>query len=331
MTDNTQHLKHDLSVVIPVLNEEPNLRPLYESLRAVLDGLGMSWEVIFVDDGSQDASFDLLKQIAAADSHVKALRFGRRFGQTAALSAGFDESTGSVIVTMDADMQNDPQDIPILLETMAKGYDVVSGWRRRRKDPFLTRRIPSFLANWLVSWVTALHLHDYGCSLKAYRREIVANLNLYGEMHRFIPAVANWQGVTVAEVPVSHHPRTAGKSKYGLSRTLRVVLDLINLKFLLSYLTGPIQLFGKLGLGSLLLGGLCALLVLYLRLVHAVDMTGNPGLYLAVLLAVIGIQFITIGLLAEMLMRTYHEAQHKPTYVVRERVGAHLPAEEGAR
>jgi glycosyltransferase involved in cell wall biosynthesis len=318
-------------VVIPVLNEGPNLKPLYEALHSVLERLGVAWEIVFIDDGSQDDSFDVLKQIAAEDPNVTVLRFGRRFGQTAALSAGFHECKGSTIITMDADLQNDSADIPLLLDTMARGYDVVSGWRRRRRDPFLTRRVPSFLANWLVSKVTGLHLHDYGCSLKAYRREVVQNLNLYGEMHRFIPAVANWQGIRVAEVPVSHHPRKAGKSKYGLSRTLRVILDLVNLKFLLSYLTGPIQLFGKLGLGALALGGLCALLVLYLRLAHGVDMTGNPGLYLAVLLAVIGIQFVTIGLLAEMMMRTYHETQQKPTYVVRERLRMQRPEEGGLR
>jgi glycosyltransferase involved in cell wall biosynthesis len=319
----------DLSVVIPVLDEAPNLRSLYKSLRASLDGTVDDWEIVFVDDGSRDDSFEVLKEIASADRRLRVLRFGRRFGQTAALSAGFRESAGQVIVTMDADLQNDPRDIPALLEKVGEGYDVVSGWRRERKDPFLSRRVPSFLANWLVSRVTGLQLHDYGCALKAYRREIVENLNLYGEMHRFIPAVASWQGVTVAEIPVAHHPRRAGKSKYGLSRTLRVVLDLVNLKFLLSYLTGPIQLFGKLGLLALAMGWLCALLVLYLRLAHGVDMTGNPGLYLAVLLAVIGIQFVTIGLLAEMMMRTYHESQRKPTYVVRERIGPGQSGEKG--
>ncbi len=319
----------DLSVVIPVLDEAPNLRALYESIRASLDGTVDGWEIVFVDDGSQDNSFEVLKEIASADRRLRVLRFGRRFGQTAALSAGFRESTGRVIVTMDADLQNDARDIPKLLEKVREGYDVVSGWRRERKDPLLSRRIPSFLANWLVSRVTGLELHDYGCALKAYRREIVENLNLYGEMHRFIPAVASWQGVTVAEIPVAHHRRRAGKSKYGLSRTLRVVLDLVNLKFLLSYLTGPIQIFGKLGLLALAMGWLCALLVLYLRLAHGVDMTGNPGLYLAVLLAVIGIQFVTLGLLAEMIMRTYHESQRKPTYVVRERIGPRQSVEKG--
>ncbi len=331
MSDRGQESGPELSVVIPILNEAPSLRPLHEALRSVLEDLGVGWEIVFVDDGSRDESFAVLRGISAEDPNVTVLRFGRRFGQTAALSAGFRECAGSIVITMDADLQNDPADIPILLDTMSQGYDVVSGWRRHRRDRFLTRRVPSFLANWLVSRVTGLRLHDYGCSLKAYRREVVENLNLYGEMHRFIPAVANWQGITVAEVPVSHHPRRAGKSKYGLSRALRVVLDLVNLKFLLSYLTGPIQLFGKLGLGALLLGGLCALLVLYLRLAHAVDMTGNPGLYLAVLLAVIGIQFVTIGLLAEMMMRTYHETQQKPTYVVRERLRMQRPEERGPR
>jgi glycosyltransferase involved in cell wall biosynthesis len=331
LSDSGSERQCELSVVIPVLNEAPNLKPLHTALRSALEGLGISWEIVFVDDGSQDESFAILRDISTQDANVTVLRFGRRFGQTAALSAGFHESAGSIIITMDADLQNDPADIPVLLGTMAHGYDVVSGWRRRRQDALLSRRVPSFVANWLVSKVTGLHLHDYGCSLKAYRREVVENLNLYGEMHRFVPAVANWQGITVAEVPVSHHPRKAGKSKYGLSRTLRVVLDLVNLKFLLSYLTGPIQLFGKLGLGALLLGGLCALLVLYLRLAHAVDMTGNPGLYLAVLLAVIGIQFVTIGLLAEMMMRTYHETQQKPTYVVRERLRMHVPEERGSQ
>ena len=308
----------NLSIVIPLYNEEENVEPLYAQLKATLEGVGREYEIIIVDDGSTDGSFDILKRLHEDDGHLKVIRFRRNFGQTAAFAAGFDHSRGEVVITMDADLQNDPADIPLLLEKIEEGHDVVSGWRLHRKDPFLSRRVPSMIANWLISQVTGVHLHDYGCSLKAYRREVVKNVQLYGELHRFIPAIANWMGVSVAEVPVRHYSRRFGKSKYGLSRTARVLLDLLTVRFLLSYSTRPIHIFGGLGLISFVAGiGLGGYLS-FVKFALGQDIGDRPLLLLAILLMVMGVQFISMGLLGELVVRTYYESQNKPIYAVRE-------------
>ena len=308
----------DLSIVIPLYNEEENVEQLYTQLKAALEGVGREYEIIIVDDGSTDGSFDILKRLHEGDERLKVIRFRRNFGQTAAFAAGFDRSQGQVVITLDADLQNDPADIPLLLEKIEEGYDVVSGWRLHRQDPFLTRRLPSMIANWLISKVTGVHLHDYGCSLKAYRREVVKNVQLYGELHRFIPAIASWMGVSVAEVPVRHYSRRFGKSKYGLSRTARVMLDLLTVRFLLSYSTRPIHIFGGLGLisfvGGIGLGGYLS----FVKFALGQKIGDRPLLLLAILLMVMGVQLISMGLLGELVVRTYYEALDKPTYAVRE-------------
>ncbi|MEJ2324986.1 MAG: glycosyltransferase family 2 protein [Nitrospirota bacterium] len=306
----------DVSVVVPLYNEEENVRPLYERLSQALEGLGRDYEIIFVDDGSTDGTLPLLEEIHSGDGRVAVLSLRKNFGQTAAFAAGFDFARGEVIVTMDGDLQNDPADIQKLLE-LTKDYDIVSGWRRRRKDPFFSRRLPSMAANWLISTVTGVKLHDYGCSLKAYRKEVVKNLNLYGEMHRFIPAVASWYGVNVAEVEVQHHPRTRGKSKYTMSRTIRVFLDLITVKFLQSFSTKPIQFFGPVGLICTLAGFLISLYLSLEKLLRGASIGGRPLLLLGVLLILLGIQLIGMGLLGEMLARVYHESQKKAIYVLK--------------
>ncbi|MCJ7482523.1 MAG: glycosyltransferase family 2 protein [Thermodesulfovibrionales bacterium] len=309
-----------LSVVIPLYNEEENIQLLHERLRNALDPLAQEYEILFVDDGSTDRSLSLLEKIQADDKRVIVLSLRRNFGQTAAFAAGFDFARGDVVVTMDGDLQNDPTDIPKLLE-MIKDNDLVSGWRKQRKDPFFTRRLPSIIANWLISKVTGVKLHDYGCSLKAYRREVIKNLKLYGEMHRFIPAVASWYGVRVAEVETVHHPRLHGKSKYGISRTIKVVLDLITVKFLQSFSTKPIQFFGPVGL---LIGFLGFLILLYLtidKLFFGNPIGGRPLILLGALLIIVGIQLIGMGLLGEMLVRVYHESQRKPIYVMKKILG----------
>ncbi len=307
-----------LSIIIPVFNEEQNICPLHQRLSETLRGQDLTYEIIAVDDGSSDRSFAILKELHARDEHLKIVRFRRNFGQTAAFAAGFDHSQGKVVLTMDADLQNDPADIPALLEKIDEGYDVVSGWRVDRKDPFFTRRLPSMIANWLISQVTGVRLHDYGCSLKAYRREVVKGVQLYGELHRFIPALSSWMGVTVAEVPTRHHPRRVGRSNYGISRTMRVILDLITVRFLLSYSTRPIQIFGSLGLASLAFGVLLGLYLTYVKLVLGQDIGSRPLLLLAVLLVLVGVQFVAMGLLGELVVRTYYESQGKPIYVVRQ-------------
>jgi glycosyltransferase involved in cell wall biosynthesis len=307
-----------LSVIIPVYNEEENLEPLYHALRPVLSSLQRSSEIIFIDDGSVDNTYSVLKKIHAIDPACKVIRFRRNFGQTAALAAGFAYAKGEIIVTLDGDLQNDPRDIPLLLEKIDEGYDVVSGWRVHRKDRFLTRRLPSICANWLISKITKVKLHDYGCTLKAYRREVAQNIGLYGEMHRFIPAMASWMGVSVAEVAVNHRPRKYGRSKYGLSRTLRVLLDLITVKFLLSYATKPLQMFGSIGLFVSLGGFALALYLSYDKLVLKHSLSDRPLLFLAILMILVGLQFITMGLLGEMMVRIYHEGSQRPIYVVRE-------------
>ena len=308
----------ELSVVIPVFNERASLPHLYARLTEELQALGITYELLFVDDGSKDGSSEVTKSLCQQDARAKLICFRRNFGQTAAFSAGFDVAQGRTIVTIDADLQNDPKDIGKLLAKMEEGYDVVSGWRVNRQDAFLKRKLPSMIANRLISIITGVRLHDYGCSLKAYRAEVVKNIRLYGEMHRFIPAVASWMGVSVAEVPVEHHPRRYGSSKYGLSRTVRVLLDLITIKFLQSYLTKPIQVFGLLGMISFVAGlGLAAELSVE-RLLFGQALADRPILLLAALLIIMGVQLVTMGLLGELIIRTYYEAQDKPTYVVKE-------------
>jgi len=310
----------DLSIVVPIYNEEENILALHEGIRVVLADASMAYEIVYVDDGSFDKSFPILKVIALEDPRVKVIRFRRNFGQTAAMAAGFNISKGEIVVPMDGDLQNDPADIPRLLGKIREGYDVVSGWRRQRKDTFLSRRVPSILANFLISRLTGVHLHDYGCTLKAYRREVLEGINLYGEMHRFVPALASQVGAKVAEIEVAHYPRRFGRSKYGISRTMRVILDLLTVKFLLSYSTKPIQLFGRLGIYTLAAAFLSGGATLYMKLFEHTSMNRNPLLILTSFLLFMGIQFIVLGLLGELNARTYYEAQGKPIYVVRETV-----------
>ncbi|ABB33110.1 glycosyl transferase family 2 [Geobacter metallireducens RCH3] len=309
-----------LSIVIPIYNEEENIPPLYGRVTEALAGTGIDYELILVDDGSSDGSFPLLRQIAERDSRVKVIRFRRNFGQTAAMAAGFDAARGEVVVPMDGDLQNDPADIPMLLSKINEGYDVVSGWRKDRQDTFINRRLPSIIANGLISRMTGVHLHDYGCTLKAYRREVLDGVNLYGEMHRFVPALASQVGARVTELPVRHHPRLHGTSKYGISRTMRVVLDLMTVKFLLAYSTKPIQLFGKWGIYTLFAGFLSGGATLYFKFFEHINMNRNPLLILTAFLLFMGVQFIVLGLLGELNARTYYEAQGKPIYVIRERI-----------
>ena len=312
-----------LSVVIPVYNEEENVRLLHEGLRNALEPLDLEYELLFIDDGSTDGTLPILEEIQAKDSKVVVLSLRRNFGQTAAFAAGFDFARGDVIVTMDGDLQNDPLDIPKLLEAI-KEHDLVSGWRKKRQDPFFSRRLPSMMANWLISKVTGVKLHDYGCSLKAYRRDVIKNLKLYGEMHRFIPAVASWYGVRVAEVETVHHPRLRGKSKYGISRTIKVVLDLITVKFLQSFSTKPIQFFGPFGILSEILGFLILIYLSAGKLLFGENIGGRPLLLLGALLMILGIQLIGMGLLGEMLVRVYHESQRKPIYVIKKILGPEI-------
>lgn len=309
----------ELSIVIPIRNESPNIRPLYDELVAALAPTGRSFELIVIDDGSTDDSFVQLVAIQALDPRLCVIRFRRNFGQTAAFAAGFAHARGRLIVTSDGDLQNDPHDIDAMVRLAdEQGFDIVCGWRKDRKDTFITRRIPSMMANWIISRATGVALHDYGCSLKVFRAEIVKPLRLYGEMHRFLPAIASEQGVRITEVVVNHRARRHGTSKYGLSRTVRVILDLVTVKFLLSYSTRPLQIFGLLGL---ITGGLGAIVTAYLgwvRLVMHQPIADRPLLLLGVLLVFTGVQFLTFGLLAELMARTYYESQGKPTYVVRE-------------
>lgn len=308
----------DFSIVIPIFNEEENIPLLFRQLQAMLDETDKRGEVILVDDGSTDNSFSLLAELQDDDARFRVIQLRRNFGQTAAFSAGFDQSRGEIIVTMDGDLQNDPADIPMLLEKMEEGFDIVSGWRVDRKDTFLTRRLPSMMANWLISRSMGVKLHDYGCSLKAYQRDVLRHTKLYGELHRFIPALASRIGVRVAEVPVNHRPRQYGRSKYGISRTIRVILDMVTVKFLLDYATRPMQIFGLLGLISTGVGTLIAAYLSVLRLVFDQGLADRPLLLLAILLIVIGIQLLVMGLLGEMIIRTYYETQQKPIYVIRE-------------
>jgi glycosyltransferase involved in cell wall biosynthesis len=316
----------EISLVIPVYNEAPNLEALYAEVTAALDPWGRSYEVLLIDDGSTDDSVSILRRLQAADARLRVIRFRRNFGQTAAFSAGFAHARGSVIVTSDGDLQNDPKDIPMLVARLEEGADIVCGWRRDRKDRFLSRRVPSMIANALISRATGVQLHDYGCSLKAFRAEVVKPLRLYGEMHRFIPAIASEQGVAVEEVVVNHRARRAGSSKYGISRTIRVILDLLTVKFLLNYATRPLQIFGLVGLTMGGLGGLIMVYLVWVRLVQHQAIADRPLLLFGILLVSSGLQLLTIGLLAELQARTYHESQDKPTYAIREILQAHAPA-----
>ncbi|MBA3948259.1 MAG: glycosyltransferase family 2 protein [Herpetosiphonaceae bacterium] len=310
-----------VSVVIPVYNEAESLRPLMTGLHATLETLHQPYEIIAVDDGSRDDSFALLRELAAHSPQLRVVRLRRNFGQTQAFAAGFDRARGEIIVTIDADLQNDPTDIPRLLHKLDEGYDVVSGWRANRHDAWLSRRLPSVLANRLISAVTGLQLHDYGCSLKAYRREVVQNLALYGELHRFIPAIASWQGIAVTELPVTHHARRFGSSKYGLGRTLRVLLDLVTVRFLLSYATRPMQFFGLIGLGLMGFGTVILAYLAGVKFVLHQTIGDRPLLLVGVMVIVLGMQFLSIGLIGEMLVRTTNSGR-EPAYRVREEVNS---------
>jgi dolichol-phosphate mannosyltransferase len=306
-----------LSVVIPVYNEEGNIASLYERLVSSLSSIGQAWEVIFVDDGSTDKSFEQLSKLALNNQSLKVIRFVRNFGQTAALAAGIDYAQGKIIIPMDADLQNDPADIERLLNKLDEGYDVVSGWRKDRKDGLFLRLIPSWLANRLISTISGVRLHDYGCSLKAYRREVIKDVRLYGEMHRFVPIYASWMGAKVAEIPVTHHARQFGESKYGISRTLKVVLDLLTVKFLSSYFTKPIYLFGMAGIWSLFFSFCAFCYMVVLKYWYDTTFIETPLPILVAMFFMVGIQLILMGLLAELVMRTYHESQGKRIYVVK--------------
>jgi glycosyltransferase involved in cell wall biosynthesis len=311
----------DISVFLPVYNEEPNLRPLHAKLDKALKALGRSAEIVYVDDGSNDGSLNILREIAETDPRVRVVALRRNYGQTAAMAAGIDAARGKVLIPMDADLQNDPADITRLLDKLDDGYDVVSGWRKNRKDKMVTRKIPSMIANRVISWIGGVPLHDYGCSLKAYRRESLQDVKLYGEMHRFIPIYASWAGARVTEIPVEHHPRTMGKSKYGLSRTLKVVYDLMTIKFMASYQTKPIYVFGSFGMLAFAISLLAGLYAVFLKLFHKADFVQTPLPVLTIVMFAVGVQFLLMGLLAEMLVRTYHESQSKPIYSIREKLG----------
>lgn len=308
----------ELSLVIPVRNESPNIKPLYDELTTTLVQAGRSYEIIVIDDGSTDDTFEQLASLQSRDPHLRVIRFRRNFGQTAAFAAGFAFARGRLVVTADGDLQNDPADIARMAAEIDHGYDIVCGWRKDRKDTFITRRIPSIVANKVISWATGVELHDYGCSLKVFRAEVVKPLRLYGEMHRFLPAIASQIGVRIKEVVVNHRARTAGASKYGLSRTIRVILDLVTVKFLLSYSTRPLQIFGLLGLAAGAAGTVILGYLAYIRLTTPQGIADRPLLLLGMLLLFIGVQLVTFGLLAELLARTYYESQNKPVYVIRE-------------
>jgi len=309
-----------LSVVIPAYNEEDNIPILYEKLKGVLERLGREYEVIFVDDGSVDRTWEVLKEIAEKDQRVKLIRFRKNYGQTAAMYAGFQYASGEVVITLDADLQNDPEDIPNLLQKLEEGYDIVSGWRKDRKDPFLSRKVPSMIANWIISKVTGVELHDYGCTLKAYRSGIIKKLELYGDMHRFLPALTKRLGAKITEIPVKHHPRVYGKSKYGIGRTVRVILDIFLVKFLNEYINKPMYIFGTFGFILLSLGLVALFYLVFLKLFLDQDIGRRPLLILSVLFILAGIQFISTGILAELLVRIYYRTKEDKPFVVEEKV-----------
>lgn len=320
-----------VSIVAPIYNERDNVEPLCRALHEAMAPTPWSYEIILVDDGSRDGSWDQMLAMMQKIPCLRLIRLRRNFGQTAAMSAGFDYAQGAYIVTLDADLQNDPRDIPRMVEKALEGYDVVSGWRKDRKDPFLTRRVPSMIANWLISQITGVALHDHGCTLKVYHREVLKNIRLYGEMHRFIPALASWVGCRIEEVVVTHHPRQFGRSKYGLSRTVRVILDLLTVKFLLHYSMGPIQMFGKIGALFFVPALLMFAVMIGGNLLYRITGQPNPAddlvkrpfwIMSAFMFLFFGTQFISMGLLAEMQIRTYHESQNKPIYVIKETVSS---------
>ncbi|MCP4614629.1 MAG: glycosyltransferase family 2 protein [Planctomycetes bacterium] len=323
----------EVSVVVPLLDEQDNIGPLYEQITQTLKGK-YNYELIFIDDGSSDNSFNILADLQKADDRMRIIRFRKNFGQTSALSAGFTHAKGKIIVALDADLQNDPVDIPAMIDKLNEGFDVVSGWRKKRQDNAISRLLPSKIANWVISWITGVKLHDYGCTLKVYRREVLEETKLYGEMHRFIPALASWSGARIAEMPVNHRPRTAGQTKYGIGRTLKVILDLITVKFLGSFSTKPIYIFGGLGLASGIGAIASAWFVVYQKIANDFPINRNPLLVMTALLITTTIQFILMGLLAELLVRTYHESQNRPTYVIKEileSTTAACPPESGQR
>ena len=312
--------KPEISLFLPVLDEEENLAPMHAKIAVALDELGRTAEVIFVDDGSTDRSLAILKEIAAKDDRVRVISLRRNYGQTAAMAAGIDAAKGEILIPMDADLQNDPADIKRLLEKLDEGYDVVSGWRKNRQDKLISRKIPSQIANRIISWIGGVHLHDYGCSLKAYRRDVLQDVKLYGEMHRFIPILAHQRGARCVEVVTRHHPRRFGQTKYGISRTFRVVLDLMTVTYLLRYFASPMKLFGMAGLGAWTLMFLAGTATVAMKLGGGVDMTGNPLLLLTALSMFVGVQFFSLGLIGEVNARIYYSDPAKPSYAVRERV-----------
>ncbi|MBX7071705.1 MAG: glycosyltransferase family 2 protein [Pirellulales bacterium] len=314
-----------ISIVVPIYNEQENVRALHAAITAAVAPLGRPYEILLVDDGSTDGTSDLLRELATRDPAVRVVRFRRNFGQTAAMNAGLHLATGDAIVTLDADLQNDPRDIPMMLAKLDEGFDLVHGWRKDRQDKLLSRRLPSALANRLIARVTDFPVHDLGCTLKVMRREIAQELQLYGEMHRFIPILAHWRGARCAEVVTRHHPRRFGQSKYGISRTFRVVLDLITVKYMIQYLTSPMKLFGGIGLSSVALGLCSGLITIAMKLAGGVDMTGNPLLLLAAFCGLAGVQFIVLGMLGELGARTYFESQQKQPYAIREALGFDRP------
>ena len=311
----------ELSLFLPVLDEEENLRPMHAKIQQALESLGKTAEVIYVDDGSTDSSLKILKEIADGDARVRVISLRRNYGQTAAMSAGIDAAQGEILIPMDADLQNDPKDIARLLDKLNEGYDVVSGWRKNRQDKMISRKIPSQIANKVISWIGGVPLHDYGCSLKAYRRDVLQDVKLYGEMHRFIPIYASWAGARVTEIPVDHHARTMGKSKYGISRTLKVVFDLMTIKFMAEYHTKPIYVFGTFGMLAFFLSVIAAIWAFVLKFVYGTSFILTPLPIIAIVMLAISVQFVLMGLLAEMLVRTYHESQDKSIYAVREKIG----------
>jgi glycosyltransferase involved in cell wall biosynthesis len=318
----------ELSLFLPVFDEEGNLRPMQTKIAAALDALGKSAEIIYIDDGSTDGSLAILREIAAEDPRVRVISLRRNYGQTAAMSAGIDAARGQILIPMDADLQNDPADIARLLEKLDEGYDVVSGWRRHRQDKMISRKIPSMLANKVISWIGDVPLHDYGCSLKAYRRDVLKDVKLYGEMHRFIPIYASWAGARVTEIPVDHHARTAGRSKYGISRTVKVIFDLMTIKFMAEYHTKPIYVFGTFGMLAFFASAVAGLYAVFMKFADVLglpqfqaDLVETPLPILSIVMFAISIQFFLMGLLAELLVRTYHESQDKRIYAVRERIG----------
>ncbi len=308
----------NISLIVPVYNEQENLPLLFEAVYRIMNPLNKTWEIILVDDGSQDNSLSVLKEYAEKDpTHVRVVSFRRNFGQTPAIAAGIDYSKGEIIVLLDADLQNDPTDIPMMLEKLDEGYDLVSGWRKNRKDNAITRNLPSMVANRIISWVTGVHLHDYGCTLKAYRREVLEGFRLYGEMHRFIPVFADSVGARITEVVVNHHPRKFGKTKYGLERTVKVILDLFTVKFLVSYSAKPIYLFGGAGAALMIMSAVIMLYLLIRRVFFFISVMGSPLFQTSAMFFILGFQSMLMGLIAELLVRTYHESQRKPTYQVR--------------